>query len=313
MHYHNFIREIKSESETMRILYFGDPRGILEINRSLAEKGLAKDAIQYCGIVHGRKGGPGYFKMLKEIPQDIPRWIKPDLQNEEIYEKLKALKPDLLVSCFYPRAIPKKVLDLAIGFNVHPSDLPEWRGPDPAYWIVRTGQSQSAITVHLLSEGLDEGDIVAKQKVEVKAKETGCALAIRLEAMCSVFLGQVVVDYLQNPKITPTPQKGKTTWAPLIDPNDVEIDWTADALEVDRLVRACSPEPGAFTGIAGELAVVFSGCVVKNEKFDHFPAGSPFLFEGRYHIKCGVDSYRINWLKIGRKRVSGKKLAELMG
>jgi methionyl-tRNA formyltransferase len=310
MHYHNF----NIESQMMRILYFGDPRGIIEINRSLAQKGLPLDTVQYCGIVHGRKGGPGYFKMLKEIPLDIPRWIKPDLQNEQIYEQLKSLKPDLLVSCFYPRAIPKKVLDLATGFNVHPSDLPEWRGPDPAYWIIRTGQMQSAITVHLLSEGLDEGDIVAKRKVSVKDQETGGALAIRLEAMCAVFLGEVVVDYLQDPtKMKATAQTGKTTWAPLIDPDEVEIDWQASAQEVDRLVRACSPEPGAFTGIAGELAVIFSGRVIQNAKFDHLTAGTPFLFEDRYHVKCGVDSYRITWLKIGRKRISGKKLAELMG
>ncbi len=298
----------------MKILYFGDPRGISHIYDRLEALQRPKAQFELCGVVHGRRGGPGYFDMLQRIkPLNIPRWIRPDLNDDQIYEQLKALKPDLLISCFYPRAIPQKVLDLSVGFNVHPSDLPQWRGPDPSYWIIRKGQRKSAICVHLLTEGLDEGDILRRKEVLIKPRETGGALAIRLEADCALFLAEFVVDYLQTPTYEAKPQKGKISWAPLIDPNDVEIDWQESAEEIDRLVRASSPEPGAFTGIAGELAVIFSGAVVKNTEFDILEAGAPFIYNHQYHIKCGEDSYRIDWLKIGRKRISGRKLAILMG
>jgi methionyl-tRNA formyltransferase len=298
----------------MKVLYFGDPRGITHIYERLAMLNLPASLFELCGVVHGRRGGPGYFEMLQRIkPLQLPRWMRPDLNDDQIYEQIKALKPELLVSCFYPRAIPQRILSLAVGFNVHPSDLPQWRGPDPAYWIIRAGQIKSAISVHLLTEGLDEGDILRKKEVFVKARESGGALAIRLEASCALFLAEFVVDYLQNPTYDAKPQKGKVSWAPLIDPNDVEIDWQESATEIDRLVRAASPEPGAFTGIAGELAVIFSGAVVRNTEFDILEVGTPFIYQNQYHIKCGEDSYRIDWLRIGRKRISGKKLASLMG
>ena len=77
----------------------------------------------------------------------------------------------LIVSCFYPELIPTEILDLAPGINVHPSDLPQWRGPDPITHTILSGQSESAVCVHALTEALDAGDIYLRHSVEIGPKE----------------------------------------------------------------------------------------------------------------------------------------------
>ncbi|MCA9546814.1 MAG: methionyl-tRNA formyltransferase, partial [Myxococcales bacterium] len=116
-----------------RILYFGDPQGAL----ALLDRG-----VPLVGVVHGRPGGPGWQALVPRV-RHLPRWFKPDLEAPEVVAALAALKPTLLVSGFYPRRIPPPVLALAPGVNVHPSDLPRWRGPDPAWWAIREGDAHT--------------------------------------------------------------------------------------------------------------------------------------------------------------------------
>ncbi len=107
----------------MSVLYFGDPAGAL----ALMDRGVT-----LCGVVHGRRGGRGWRGLVPRLG-DLPRWRLPDLEDPALAAELSALEPRLIVAAFYPRLIPRQVLDIAPGINVHPSDLPRWRGPDPGW------------------------------------------------------------------------------------------------------------------------------------------------------------------------------------
>lgn len=287
---------------TARVLYFGEPRGVSH----LLDRG-----VNVVGVVHGRPGGIGHRAMVPRV-KHLPRWRKPDLANPEIVAELAALEPTLLVSCFYPRRIPAPVLALAPGVNVHPSDLPRWRGPDPAWWAIREGDPHTAVCVHDLAEGLDEGDVIFRERVAIKPRESGGALALRMEALAAERLADVVARMVAGETFTPEPQGEGTTWAPLVDENDQEIDWTLPAVEVDRQVRAGAPEPGAFTGIGNELLVVFSGTPVAAGKFEALPPGTPYVKDGVAHIRCGEGAYRLGRLLLGRKRLGGRAFANLL-
>ena len=100
-------------------------------------------------------------------------------------------------------------------------------------------------------------------------------------------------------RFTPQPQVGEVTWAPLVDPDDVEVAWTQPAEIVDRLVRAAAPDPGAFTGIGDELLVIYSGTPVAAGRFAGLAPGTPFVRGGVAHIKCGEGAFRLGWLRLG--------------
>ena len=92
--------------------------------------------MEIVGIVHGRAGGKGWqnisFVDIRQKPTGLRRWIRlPDLNQPNLIAELFFLEPNIIVSCFYPDKIPQSILSLGMGFNVHPSDLPKWRGPEP--------------------------------------------------------------------------------------------------------------------------------------------------------------------------------------
>jgi methionyl-tRNA formyltransferase len=288
--------------EPGRVLYFGDPRGAL----ALLDRGVTP-----AGVVHGRRGGPGWRRLLPRVA-DLPRWITPNLNDPAVVAELAALRPKLLVACFYPRRIPQPVLDLAPGLNVHPSDLPRWRGPDPVHWTLRAGDADTALCVQWLAAGLDEGDVLTRERVAIEPRESGGHLADRLEALGAVRVAEVAVRVLAGDALPATPQSGEVTWAPLADPDDLEIDWTRPAAEVDRLVRASAPDPGAFTGIGDELVVVFAGRPAEAGAFEVLPPGTPFVRGGEAFVRCGEGAYKLTRLQLGRRRLGGRDFARLL-
>lgn len=286
----------------MSVLYFGDPQGAL----ALRDRGI-EPAI----VVHGRRGGPGWLRLVRSLGE-TPRLMRPDLSDPAVLAQLRALNPTLIVSCFYPRRIPPTVLTLAPGINAHPSDLPQWRGPDPVTWAIRTGQRQTAICVHVLTEGLDEGDVLRREVVPIKPRESGGRLATRLEARAAELIAEVAAQILAGERPPANPQKGEPTWAPMVPADDWELDWQRPAAEIDWMVRAASPDPGAFTGLGEELLVVFAGRPVDAGRFTALPAGTPFVEEGQLFLRCGEGAYRLDRVRLGRRRMTGRALAKLL-
>lgn len=303
----------------MRILYFGDPRAAL----ALLE--LNTEAIELCGIIHGRSGGEGAKKLgsaLKKSGANIPRWRLPELNDLETVQSIAKTSPDLIVSVFYPRLIPKLVLELAPGINVHPSALPKWRGPDPSFWVIAQQEPETAITIHRLSDQLDEGNILYQEQVKVRPRESGGALAVRLERQAA----KVMVNFLQSlslksqwsKRLKGKAQVGEATWAPLMDPDDLEVDWYKSAKEVDAFVRASAPDPCAFSGLGRELMVIHRGQVAKlsrplsDGELTNMPIGQALIENQNCIIRCGQGFYQLDEVSIGRRRVKGKQLAQLL-
>lgn len=286
----------------MNVLYFGDPLGAI----ALLDRGVS-----LCGLVHGRPGGVGRKALIPRV-RELPRWSLPDLEDTKVLSALAALKPTLIVACFYPRRIPEPVLALAPGINVHPSALPRWRGPDPCYWTIHEGDPTTEICVQWLAAELDAGDVLQRTELPVEAYENAGHLATRLEALSAQHIADVAIRLLAGEEIEGQVQQGPVTWAPLVDPNDVEIDWTQPADVVDRLIRAAAPDPGAFTGIGDELLVIHSGRPVDAGRFNTLPAGTPYVHHEVTHIRCGTGAYRIGWLTLGRRRMTGRALARVL-
>ena len=284
------------------VLYFGDPQGAL----ALLERG-----VHLAGVVHGRRGGPG-ARRLAPLLAGTPRWRSPDLRDAEVCRELAAVTPSLLVAGFYPRQISAQVLDLARGINVHPSDLPRWRGPDPTHWAIRSGDTTTAICVHLLTEGLDEGDVLLREVVSIGSRESAGHLAARLEARGAQLLADVAVRLLAGEDIPRSPQQGDPTWAPMVPGESLEIDWTRPAEEVDRFVRAATPEPGAYTGIGGELLVVLAGCPVDAGGFSVLSPATPYVRNGQTFVRCAEGALRLDRVVLGRRRLGGRQLASLL-
>jgi len=235
------------------------------------------------------------------IPTSQPEKIN---GNSEFFEMITDLAPDLIVVCAYGKILPSDILDIPpFGcINIHASILPEFRGAAPIHRAVLEGVKETGVTLMYMSDGIDEGDMIAFSKTPVGSKNTGelhDELAVLgaelLKANLSCIADGDIVRIAQNSE--------KVSYAPMIDKKDGHLDFRKKADELERLVRAMTPTPGAFAFVDElkmKVVKAHTGTSQKNE-----PPGTVInTGDNGIEVKAGGDtSLIITDLQMPGKRV----------
>jgi methionyl-tRNA formyltransferase len=168
----------------------------------------------------------------------------PDFQ-----QRLRALAPDCCPVVAYGALVPRAALDLPrLGWvNLHFSLLPAWRGAAPVQHALMAGDEITGASTFLLEEGLDTGPVFGTVTETVRPADTAGDLLNRL-AQAGAGLLVATLDALEDGTVTGRPQPAEgVSLAPKVTVQDARVDWAAPALRVDRVIRACTPAPGAWT------------------------------------------------------------------
>lgn len=176
------------------------------------------------------------------------------LKNDDSYELIKKLNPDIIIVAAYGKILPKNILDYPqYGcVNIHASLLPKYRGAAPIQWAVLNGDKETGITIMKMAEGLDTGDMILVDKTEIGENETSAELFDRLAEQGAVSLLKAL-DMLENGSAEFTSQDDAlSTYAVKITKALSPIDWSKSASEVHNLVRGLQTWPCASTIISGK-------------------------------------------------------------
>lgn len=169
--------------------------------------------------------------------------------NADATEQLKELKPDLVIVAAYGKIIPKSALEIP-GFgciNVHVSLLPKYRGPSPIQNALLNGEQETGVTIMLMDQGVDTGDILAQEKVAIGQDDTTEDLMKKLSEIGADLLLKTIPLWIER-KIEATPQNhSKASLCQLIERGDGRIFWTESAQDIYNKYRALTPWPGIFT------------------------------------------------------------------
>ncbi len=180
--------------------------------------------------------------------------LTPDHPREPAFlAQLAALAPDCCPVVAYGALVPEAALDLPrLGWvNLHFSLLPAWRGAAPVQHAVLAGDEVTGATTFRLERGMDTGPVFGTLTEQVRPGDTSGELLERLASAGATLLG-ATLDALEDGRVTAVPQPAEgISLAPKITVADARVDWTTPALRVDRLVRACTPAPGAWTTLRG--------------------------------------------------------------
>ena len=190
----------------------------------------------------------------------LPVLQPPTLRSAEALEQLRALQPDVIVVAAYGKLLPETVLAVPPKgvLNLHPSLLPEYRGPTPIQSAILAGDDETGVTVMLLDAGMDTGPILAQRPVRIAPEDTAETLAERLAVEGAEILRETVERWMRG-EIVPMPQNNAlATYSKLLEKEDGEIDWTASAVDLERKVRALAPWPGAYSRWRGSLLKVLT-------------------------------------------------------
>ena len=188
------------------------------------------------------------FALEKNIPVYQPLKVR---NNTEFIEEIKELNPDVICVVAYGKILPKEILDIPrLGcINVHGSLLPKYRGAAPIQWAVINGEKQTGITTMYMDIGMDTGDMILKETVDIGEDETTGELWERLSSLG----GRLLVDTLKLIEEGKAPREKQSedfTMAPMLNKEMAEINWNEkSAAEIKNLVRGLNPIMGAYTYI----------------------------------------------------------------
>ena len=307
----------------MRVVFMGTPdfavgtlRALIEAGHDVAAvvtqpdkpKGRGKELLMTPVKAEAVKAG---------IPVYQPEKIR---KNEEFLSELKKLNPDVIVVVAFGQILPVSVLELPkYGcVNVHASLLPMYRGAAPLQWVIINGEKVSGVTTMQMDKGLDTGDMLLKEEVEIAPKETYETYHDKLAVVGAKLLIKTL-EGLEAGTITPVKQEGETCYASMIDKSLGNLDFTRPAVELERLMRGLDPAPAAYTFIDGKMLKLFGADVVDEDKvYGEQECGKiTDISKDSFDITTGAGRLRVREVQLeGKKRMDagsflrGYKLAE---
>ncbi|MBB5077049.1 methionyl-tRNA formyltransferase [Nonomuraea endophytica] len=174
--------------------------------------------------------------------------------DPEFLDRLRALEPDCCPVVAYGALLPQSALDVPRQgwINLHFSLLPAWRGAAPVQHSVLHGDEITGAATFQIVKELDAGPVYGVVTEEIRTDDTSGALLERLSISGAGLLA-ATLDGVEDGTLEPRPQPADgISYAPKINVDDARADWQAPAMRVDRLVRACTPNPGAWSEFRGQ-------------------------------------------------------------
>ena len=194
--------------------------------------------------------------------------------NLEFIEEIKNINPDVICVVAYGKILPKELLDIPkLGcINVHGSLLPKYRGAAPIQWAVLNGDKTTGITTMYMNEGMDTGDMILKEEVEIGADETTGELWDRLADIGAKLLIETL-ELIEKGKAPREKQGEDFTLAPMFNKEMAKIDWeNKKAVEIKNLVRGLNPIMGAYSYINEKKIKFWRVDVISEEELEkEFP------------------------------------------
>ena len=238
-----------------------------------------------------------------KLPITQPERIK---ANEQFRAQLAAINPDAIIVVGYGRIIPAWMLDLPpLGnINLHASLLPKYRGAAPIQWAIANGETVTGNTTMRIDAGLDTGDILLQQEIDITPEDTSESLAPRL-ATAGADLMLDTLSGLHAGTIQPRKQNdSQASLAPILKKEDGLVDFARSATEIHNRLRGFQPWPGAYTKFRGKnLQILKAKAVTETVPRGEIQIAGERLFAGCAQHSC------LELLEIqleGKKRASAR-------
>ena len=217
------------------------------------------------GVVTQPERASGRGRELKSPPVKtlalelgLPVMQPEKLREPEAMQQLQAWAPDLIVVAAFGQILKKNVLDLPrYGcINVHASLLPRWRGAAPINAAILAGDEETGVTIMRMDIGLDTGPMLTKKSIRLTRDDTAGSVFQTLSQLGADLLIETLPHWIAG-EIQPQAQDNAlATYAPMMKKEEGKLDFTHDASELERRVRAFNPWPGAFMDFDGTILKV---------------------------------------------------------
>lgn len=300
----------------MKVVYMGTPDFSVGALEALIKAGHEITAVVTQPDKAKGRSGQMQFSPVKEcaVRHGIPVFQPVRIKTPEAIEELKKYEADIYVVAAFGQILSRQILEMPrYGcVNIHASLLPKYRGAAPINQCIIDGEKETGVTIMQMDAGVDTGDILTQKKVIIEDKETAATLFEKLAQAGSELIVETL-PLIAEGRITPVRQdESLASHVKMMDKSMGRIDWTQDAVSIERLVRGLNPWPSAYTFCQNKSVKIWNsdaldGDPVKNVGKDVQPGTIVAVAKDFFDVSCGKGILRIQELQLeGKKRMDTK-------
>jgi methionyl-tRNA formyltransferase len=239
----------------VRLVFAGTPAAALPALRALAASRHQVVAVVTRPDAPAGRGRKVDRSPVAELAEELGvETLKPERPREEWFlDRLRAIAPDCCPVTAYGALLPQAALDIPVRgwVNLHFSVLPAWRGAAPVQHAILRGDDITGATTFQIVRELDAGPVYGTLTEPIRPTDTSGDLLGRLAAAGAELLVRTM-DGIEDGTVRAIPQPADgVSLAPKLTPADARVDWKLPAHLVDRRIRGCTPDPGAWTEFDG--------------------------------------------------------------
>ena len=291
----------------MKIVFMGTPDFAVGALEALVEAGH-----EVVAVVTQPDKPKGRGKEMQQTPvkvcalkHNIEVFQPVKIKTSEAVEVLKGYGADLFVVAAFGQILSKEILDMPkFGcVNIHASLLPKYRGAAPIQWAILDGEKETGVTIMQMNEGLDTGDMLTKVIVPIEDTDTGESLFDKLAEAGAKLLIETIPQ-IEAGTVTATPQDDSlSTYAKMIKKEMGLMDWTKEAVVLERLVRGMNSWPSAYTHFNGKTLKVWEA-IVESGSGDAAPGTVVEVTKDSIKVQTGADLLVLKQIQLeGKKRM----------
>lgn len=296
----------------LKIVFMGSPAYAVPTLEAL----LSSPLCEVCAVVtqpdkpcgRGKKLAPPPVKMCAQA-HDIPCYQPQKLKTPEMYDTLCAIAPDFFVTIAYGKILRPSFLAIPkiAPLNLHASLLPNLRGAAPIQWSIIRGDHETGVTLMKMDEGMDTGPIYDTVTTPIAPDETTESLFARLARLSAQILMENIA-MIASGQLSPIPQQGTPSTAPMLQKSLSAIDFHTDAIDLDRLCRGISEWPTACCLFDNKhLSLLKTHAIIAPSEA---PAGTILRLDPSsksLYIACQSNILAVDELQLeGKKRTSAE-------
>lgn len=294
----------------MKVVYMGTPDFAVDTLQAIVDAGHEVALVVTQPDKAKGRGKKLCYTPVKEKAMECHLEVaQPEKVREESFvERLQVIAPDVIVVVAFGQILPESILNIPkYGcINVHASLLPAYRGAAPIQWAVIDGLAETGVTTMYMEKGLDTGDIICQSRIPLAADETGGSLFDKLAKEGASLLVRTL-KMLEDGTATRTKQDdSRSSYAKMLSKDMGCLDFSKDAVILERLIRGLNPWPSAYTAIQGKTLKIYTAEVVAEEECTSGAAPGTVIAVDKksFTVRCGNGALRIYNLQLeGKKRM----------
>ena len=291
----------------MKIIFAGTPQFAVSALEALLDKNHGIVAVL---TQPDRPSGRG----MQLVPSPVKQFAlsnklfvmqPPTLKNPEVQQQLAEFNTDVMVVAAYGLILPLSVLQIPkYGcLNIHASLLPRWRGAAPIQRAILAGDEETGITIMQMDEGLDTGKMLVKKSCQINTLDTAQTLHDKLAKLGAQAITEVLSEIKLASLTGEVQAEAQATYAAKLNKLEAELDWTQNATQIRRAIRAFNPVPGAYSYINSTKIKIWQASDTEDLKGE--PGTITGMKKDGIQVACGKGTVNLQYLQ----RPNGKSLA----